>query len=904
MRIVVLFIIALFIVKNLSAQVRGTVADSANKKPITNAFVGMYPGSAKNDTIFTVTNENGQFQFDIIPKENFSVTVSSIGYMTGVKFRRLYGAEKRVNLDTIFLTSKSIMLEEVKIEVPPITIKGDTIEYKADSFKVKENAVIEDLLKKLPGVQVDRDGSIKAQGREITRIKVNGKDFFGGDPLLATRELPANIVDRIQIINDYGDQAAVTGIKQGEPEKTLNIRIKKNKNRGSFGRVNTGIGNEKRYVATVNSNYFSDQKQISVFGTSNNINPSFTTGRGAGSFDNMTGGSIGRSNARLSGGSSSPEGIITTNSVGMNYRDNWGKKLTVYGSYTYSKRTHSGTRITAQQNIFPSETFFNNQTNTFKNLGYNQTLFVNLEYNIDSFNYLKISPTFYRSKSNGNNNTVFDYFITSGKTSDGYYNTISTSNSPSISGTILYNHKFRKPGRDLSFDINTSSTENNSTEDSRNGIIQYSPSINSEFFLFSNQQNNNDNYGIKLTYTEPLVKARFIDVSFGHNFFYSKSNRTVYNVDPVTRARIFSSDLTDSYESNYFHDQLTINLRTSAKKYNYTLGVSAEPVDLRGFSITKNNAYKPVKAVNVFPVASFSYNFSNTRSINFSYRGSAQQPGFAQLQDVIDSSNVQYQTKGNPNLKPSIQNNLNLYYNSFSTSTGRVLFTNVSISTIKNQIVNNIIRIGTSGAQLTTPENVDGYYNVNGFYNYSRPFHNRNGLVSMNGSLNYYHNINLVDNFKNSANNWQAVQGVSFNFNNQNWLEFSAGVNYSLNSITYSDAGINSSPHNSKYSTWNYNGNVTIEIPWALIVRCDLDYLVNDGLTAGIARNVANLNTSIEKQLLHNKGLIRFQGLGLLNQNSNITRIISANSIIDSRTTKLNRYFLVSFAYRIQRFKK
>ena len=906
--IVLLFLISFFISENISAQIRGTAVDSATRKPLGKAVVGLFFESIKKDTVHTLTNENGEFRFDTIVNTNFFITISSVGYRTITRFRRIHDEEKWIDLDSIPLISESLILEEVKIIVPAITIKEDTIEYRADAFKVKENAVVEDLLKKLPGVQVDRDGNIKAQGKDVTRIKVNGKDFFSGDPLLATRELPANIVDKVQIINDYGDQAAISGIKQGEPEKTLNIRVKKDKNRGSFGRASAGIGNEKRYAAAVNCNYFNNQQQISLFGASNNINPSFTiganrVGRFAASFDNI-GGLMGSGNVRSSGGSIGSDGIITTNSAGINYRDNWGKKITVYGSYAFSRRNTSGKRITAQQNIFPTETFFNDQTNNFKNLGDNHSLFFNIECNIDSFNFLKISPTFSRSNNDGYSNTLFDYFTTSVKTSEGYYNTISTSNSPALSGIILYNHRFRKKGRNFSLNINASTTENNSYQDSRNHTVQYDPATTTDFFLFNYFQNDNDNYGIRLTYTEPLTNTRFLDATFAHDFSYSKSNRIVYNVDPATEIKMFSQGLSDNYKNDYVNDQLRISLRTIQKKYNYAVGISAEPVNLRGSSITRDSSYKPVKAVNIFPVANFGYNFSNTRSISFNYRGSAQQPGFRQLQDVIDSSNVQYQTRGNPNLKPSINHNLSAYYNSFNPKTGKVLFTNISFNITKNQIVYNNSRIGASGAQLTTPENVSGYYNVTASYDFSQPFNNRRNLARLNGSLNYNHNINLFDKVKNSANNWLIGQGINFNLNYKDWLECNAGINYSLNSIRYGNAGINNGFQNAKFSTWNFSSSAALEIGKGIVFRYDLYYLINSGLTGNVGKNVANLNASVEKQFLNNDALIRLQGFDLLNQNTTISRSIYANSVIDSRSTRLNRYFLLSFVHRIKKFKK
>jgi hypothetical protein len=233
-----------------------------------------------------------------------------------------------------------------------------------------------------------------------------------------------------------------------------------------------------------------------------------------------------------------------------------------------------------------------------------------------------------------------------------------------------------------------------------------------------------------------------------------------------------------------------------------------------------------------------------------------------------------------------------------------VLFTSLSVSTIQNQIVNNTSRIGTSGAQLTMPENVNGYYNVSGFYNFSKPYKNRRYVISVNGILNFNHNINLVDNVKNTGKNWVVGQGFNFEFNDKEWLEFAAGANYSLNSVIYSNTGINNSfLQNDKYSSWAVSSNVNINIFKSWVLKYDFQYTINHGLTGVVGKNTAIINASVEKQLFKKKsGIIRLQGLDLLNQNSNISRTVSANSIIDSRSNRLNRYFMLTFTYRLQKF--
>jgi hypothetical protein len=864
----------------------------------------MYPDTAAPDTLYAITNADGEFRFEKIPSANFTVKVSAIAYKPGRKFRRLYGSEKIIDLGTISLVNTAIILDEIVIHSLPVTVKEDTVEYRGDAFKVKENGVVEDLLKKLPGVSVDKNGNIKAQGRSVTRVKVNGKDFFSGDPKTATRELPANIVDKIQVIDDYGDQASVSGIKDGDPEKVMNIQLKKDKNTGLFGRVSAGAGDKGRYQASVSGNYFKDIRQLSVFVNSNNTGQSSVgntgTGKGQESSNNLSPGLNGDLPSASIGNN---DGITTLHSVGINYRDQWGKKISIYGNYTYGNKKTTGYKIISQQNIFSSGIYFNNQENIFESLGETHRISFNLEYTIDSFNYLKFSPALSFGKNNGSTGILFDYSTAAGKISEGNYDLDNHSTTPNFNSTLLFNHKFRKKGRNLSLNFNAGTFVNNSTQDSRNNTVLYNPSITSSLALFNRQQNNNYNYGIRLTYSEPISKLRFLDLALSHNLSFSGNDRAVYDVDALSGARFFNTGLSNDYENNFFTDRINLSIRTLQKKYNYTFGLSVQPVNLEGISVTKDSAYHPVKRINVFPVARFSYNFSKSRSLTASYRGDAMQPGFNQLQDVIDSSNLQYRTRGNPNLRPSVHHSFNVLYNNFDISSGTVLFTSLTANKIQNQVIYNTSPVGNSGAQITIPQNVNGYYNLSGYYNISRPFQNRKFIINLNGALNYINNINLTDNIKNTGRNWLISQGASFELNQEEWLQVSFAANYNLNSINYSGSASNF--QSSQYNYWLISGNFNVDLFKTWLLKYDVEFMINQGLTGEVGKNQAIMNASIEKQLFKKKtGLIRLQALDLLDQNSNIYRSVNANSIIDSRSNKLSRYIMLTFSYRFQKFHK
>ncbi len=941
-RIMRKFILVLSILSvgiTVHAQVKGTVIDSASKKPIDKAVVGLVIKSSPTDTTYTFTNEKGEFSFDVVPASNFSVIISNSGFTPVAKFVPVKQAEKTISIGTVILASRAKLLDEVVVQSAPIIVKEDTVEYRADAFKTKEGAVVEDLLKKLPGLDVDKDGNVKAQGKSVTRVKVNGKDFFGGDLKTATKELPANIVDKIQVIDDYGDQATVSGIKDGDPDKIINIELKKDKNKGFFGRATVGGGTEDRYQASFNGNYFNNNKQISLVANSNNTNASLFNFGGGGnrgmssmmstgmSVVSDMGGAGNMRNMMQSGdmsqfGGGNSGGITTTNSIGTNFRDQWGKRVSVYGSYSYSHRNTSQLKNTSSQNFYQTSSFINNQDLNSISIGDNHRATFNLEYQIDSFNYLKITPNVSYSSSDGNSKTIFDYNQTgSGKTSDGSNKTVSGSTSPNLSVNVLYNHKFRKRGRNFSATASLGNSESNSDQEVTNLSYQYvAPYIGPRnTFQYIDQQNDNHNYGVRLTYSEPINKFRTLDFSASHNLNYARNNKKTYNVDSLTQAKTMNNFLSNDYENDFYNNRVGVSLRTIMKKYNYTLGISVQPVDLRGKSLTNDSAYKSITRVNIFPVARMTYNFSRTKSLNMSYSGTANQPSFSQLQPVVDLSNPQSVSSGNPDLKPSINHNINASFNNFNFITGKVLFTNITFSTIKNQIIYKTSRLNSGGASVSVPQNVNGYYNLLGFYTYSKPYKNRKFVLTFNGSANYNHNVNLTDSIevnggtlkqnlnvqKITGNNWVLSQGFVFEVNLKDWLQLGTGVNYSINDNKYKNAGNASSStfQNTSSNAWTFTNNINIDLTKRLILKYDVDYTINNGLASSVSQNPVLMNASLEQQLFKKKnGIIKFSAFDLFKQNTNINRTVNANSIIDTRTNRLTRYFLLTFTYRLQKF--
>ncbi len=889
-------------------QVNGKIVDSSGN-PISRATLRLYI-DGKKDTLKTISNNVGFFLIKGIPEKNFTLVVTSIGYGTNTKKLSIPDGTDVLNMDNFKLLPEYSALQEIIVSVPPVIVKEDTVEYKADSFKLKPNAMVEDMLKKMPGIEVDKNGNITAQGKTVSKVRVNGKDFFSGDPKAATRELSADLIDKVQVIDDYGDLANASGIKDGEPDKIINLQLKKDKNKGFFARNTTGLGTNNRYQETANLNFFNNNRQISIMGGSNNINAS-TFGDGGGGFSGGGGGMGGGMGGRgiqvniggnNQGGFGGNEGLSTTKSIGANFRNDFeDKKGSIYGNYSFSKRNTDVISDVATQSFFQNTAFLNHQNSTSLSNSTSHRVSLNMEFNIDSFNYVKFMPNFSTRESESNSNSIFDYYRnTTTKTSDGKNINSSNSKSPSFDGNLIFNHKFRKRGRNLAVNMQGGYNSTDGLSDKNNQTNNLDPIVNTIRQIQNiNTNNHGDNFSIRFNYTEPIMKDRYLDVIYSYGQSYSNNDRATYLVDPTTAIKSLSTTLSNAYETDFTNQRIGANIRTVKRKYNYSIGISAQPVYQTGYSITKDSAYNPIKRSNIFPTARLAYNFTRTKTLNFNYFANAVQPSFGQLQPVKDISNPQYQTMGNPLLKPSQNHFFNIYFNDMDFKSGRTFFTGMNYNFIQNQIVNNTMRLGTSGSQLTSYANVNGYYNLTGFYSWSKPWKNRTYVFSFNGSANYNHNISLIDNAQNVGKNLLLSQGAKFEINWKDWLEFDLGGRYGLNRVRYTLPG----QQNVDYGSWTLSNNIRIDIPGGWVFRHDLEYIINRGLSSNVNQNIAFMNSSFEKQIFKKKnGSIRLSGYDILKQNKSIARTISGNNITDTKVNRLTQYFMATFILRISKF--
>ncbi|QJD95270.1 outer membrane beta-barrel protein [Mucilaginibacter robiniae] len=919
MKQLLLFITLVFITKLSFAQttreVTGVVKDSTG---IT------LPGStvkliAGHDSVTTVTNANGAFSFPTVKNNQFIIRVSSIGYIAYQKQFSFAADNKSVNTGTIILKTESTLLKSVTItDVNPIKLKEDTTDFNANAYKVREGAPVQDMLKKLPGVDVDKDGNVTAQGKSVTKVRVNGKDFFGGDLKTATQNLPADVVQNIQLIDDYGDQANLTGVKSGEPEKILNITIKQDKNYGYFGQATVGDGSDaqkaiagkdedNRYVASANVFSFKGDRQLALLGSFNNTNTNlFSFGSGGPRSGGPGGPPPGASST------SNTNGITTTRSLGFNYRDSWGKKITTYGSYSFSDNTTNTISSSIQKNNSLTSPTINNQSNNQTDEKINHRFNFNIEYKIDSVNYLKITPTVTYAGINTdltqsstllrNSQTITDYTLASSL----------NSSAPNFGGNVLYNHRFNSHGRNFSINASAGSTKLTQTQNPVYNYLTGTANAPTNQLISTNVKL--DSVSTNLSYLEPLSKRSFLELTYAYHYAYTTSDKetdTLTTANTRNRYDLLSND----YNYTFITNRFGLNYRFIEKKYNYTLGIAAQPAILNGHSVnTSTNTH--VTTFNIAPTARFIYNVSRSQSFSLNYNGASNQPTYNELQPVIDFSNASYPVQGNSSLKPEFNNNLSIRYNQFNFQSGNVLFTNLSFTKTDNKIVANSItypQVYTpnpklAGTILTQYLNADGFYSASGFYMYAKPWEKRKYTLFVNGNVTYNNNISYISNVdsatyamntaKNIAKNLILTQGTRFRVDITDIIDAEANASYSITK-TNNSLPQNNSNNNFRTINLGVSGKNYFWKNWVL--SYDYTKTIYKGYQGATNPNI--LNAYVERRFLkQNVGTLRLSAYDLFNQNTGFTTTQTGSYVTQTQANRLGRYYLLSFTLRLQKF--
>jgi hypothetical protein len=874
-------------------EVSGIVKD-ATGQTLTGATITL---TSKKDTLKTATNDDGVFVFRNVKLATFVITIKSIGYMASVRRYLNNDAVKRIVLDPIQLKPEVNMLKEVKVQgTPSITYKTDTVEYRASDYKVRENATVDELLKKMEGMEVGSDGTLTHQGQQVTKARLNGKDYAGGDVAQAIQNLPADIVDKVQIIDDYGDQAGRTGIKDGDPTKVLNITTRADRSVGNIIRATVSDGDDDRYDERLFAQRINANEQLGVIGNvRNTINGVASPGINSGSGGAVTGNST-------SGGSG---GTTTSGGPSFNYRDQWSKSIQVNASYRYTYNDVNSINNSVGQTFSSLGTTNFSKQSTGTNNTKTQTASFEFEYTPDSSNFLRITPSVSYTDNTSSNNTQYNQTGLLNQYSNGL--STGSNTTPTYGAIILYQYIFKKPRRNISIQFNlTNGDQHQNTE--QNTQIQYKDSLqnvlkDSLVHRTIDRSNLTKNYRASLTYVEPLTK--FTQLEFNSQLIYRGYENTAVtsNISPDGEATEIDS-LSNVYRYSFTQTRIALNYRVNKTKYNLSIGATAIPSHLEGANISKatstdrNDFY-------LIPIFRFQYVWSRQQRISINYSGAPTEPTFNQIQPLPDYSDPQNPVFGNPGLKPSFQHTINTIYNNYISNQKINLSANVSTIFYDNQIVSNVVQVAQPGLKSFLPEtyyiNMSGAHSITGNYNISKQSDDRSYNFALNGLIAYGHSLGMSNNIEDVVTTWHYNERFGPRIDPNDWLEVNPYISYDVNKSTNTlPSSINS---NIKTTALSIDGRFFLLKSRTLTIGYSASKNYINGISDNVTKNPFVVNSYLEKEFFKRKnGILRVSAFDIFDQNNFINRVITQNSITDTKTNALSRYLLVSFVLNLQKW--
>ena len=899
-------------------RVSGKVIDADDKLPVMEATVQVL--SLPDSTMVTgqSTNLDGRFSIHVRPG-NYVLRVSFIGYTSVEKKISITNAKPNLNVGTVEMSIDAVMLDAATVvaQAPEVTAKADTLIYNTSAYRVPEGSALEELVKKLPGAEVDESGKITINGKEITKIMIDGKEFFADDPNIAMKNLPVNIIDKIQAYDKQSDMARVTGIEDGEEETVLDLTVKPGMNHGFFGNVDGAYGTEDRYSGKLLANYFRDKNQFTVIGSANNVNDNSFPGGG--------------------GFRRQENGLTAIKMAGANFATE-NEKFKSEGSVNFNYK--DADQISKQS----SETFVSTENSSFKNaMDHSRNKTTNLtadafmEWRPDTMTTLIFRPRIrYGKTDNANSQNSYTFNQDPGYSTDELFSTddlsslvpedqivnkvmresLKKGDDLTLTGMMIFNHRLNNEGRNITFRGRYNYTNSSSEQFSLSTTeyFQQTPEeLKETLNRYIDTPTKSSEYNVRLTYSEPIFKGGFLQ--FSYNFQYSRSttdNTTFdmpdnWTIDGDKAGGTFNSDLSKSATYNYYNHQAEITFRWIREKMRFNVGMSFQP-QRSTLSYTQGE-YQVDTVRNVFnftPTLDFRYRFSKTSQLRIRYRGRTSQPNMIDLLPITDDTDPLNVTKGNPGLKPTFTNNLRMEYNTFNTETQRGMFSFFNFQNTMNSISNRRTYNEETGGYTTMPENINGNWNIFGIVGGNIALKNKKYTINTFTRANYQNMVSYISNNadlyaadKNTTKRLSLGERLRGTYRNDWWeVSLNGSLDYTHSRNSYQEQ------NNMDTYQFSYGASTNVRLPWNMTISTDISQNSRRGYTdASMNRDELIWNAQIAQDFLKgNAATVSVQFYDILKNQSNISRTISAAMRQDTEYNAIYSYCMVHFIYRLNLF--
>ncbi|NDV69799.1 outer membrane beta-barrel protein [Dysgonomonas sp. 25] len=906
----ILFITScLFAQNSQNITIKGSVLDNTTKEIIESASVRILNARDSSYVTGTVTDEKGNFSLTI-PGKRYIVELSFMGFDS--QYFNVSPRQNNGNIGQVYLSESSILLQEavVTAKAVEILVKGDTVEYNADSYKTQESAVVEDLIKKIPGAEVDSDGKITINGKEISKILVDGKEFFSDDPKVASKNLPAKMVEKLQVLDKKSDMAQLTGFDDGEEETVINLTVKPGMKEGLFGNFLGGYGSRGRYEGNGMVNYMRNSTQLTVLGGLNNTN-------NAGATDFASSMRQGGPPRGLTFGSNN--GVATTNNIGVNFATEVKDKLKVSGDVRFNSIDNDVT--SDMERDYGTNDMRERMTSLAKGNNKSQSFGTNFrfEWKPDTLTQIVFRPSFQYNKNKNRQYEKGETYYASGKSdlsytedTTAYY---SDADGWNTRGDLMLSRRLSNSGRTITFRVAGGYSETNSDAYNYSDNIYHFADLRPDSIpplpidQKSVQDDKSYNWRASVSYVEPLGRNNFLELQYTARNNYSDADKNVYSNDLLDNYGMRVDSVSRRIENDFTRHNVTLSFQSMREKFNYTIGLGLEPNRTKTTTtdpVSGKTSYKPINTTFFAPRARFNYMWSKRKNLRIDYYGSASQPSTRQLFDGIYSDNGNKIEIGNPNLRPSFENRLHIRYQNFNPEQGSAFMIFARLTYKMKDIVSTTIWEEKNGTPLevATYKNVDGNMSANARVIYNTPLRNRKFSFNTMTFASYSRTNSFVspgqgvDALKNTANNYRIQENAGLRFTSD-LFDFTVRGNMSYNKVK-------NNVSNNNRNVWDYGGyaDFTLHLPYNFHIDSDLTYSDNSGYNDGFDKKEWLWNASIAKDFLKAKNAtIRVKMYDILQDRSNVSWTSNQNYTQSTRYNTINSYVMINLVYRFQIFK-
>lgn len=897
------YVLAAFTLLFLSIQpilaqqyhVNGTVRHMADDEPFAYSTVLLLSTPDSLVAHETLTHADGTFVFEDVEAADYTLRVQYLGYE---HVDRAVSVTDNIQVGTLYLREGAQLLDAVTITMrPPVgEQRGDTTQFNAGAFQTMKDATAQSLIEKMPGMGSE-DGTLQAQGENIVQILVDGKPFFGTDVNAALQNLPAEIIQSVQIYDKLSDRAELSGFDDGEREKTINIITKPNSRRGLFGKASAGYGTNDRYIAGASVNAFNEEQRLTVTGLSNNIN------------------AVDYSADPNSQGEFRPQnGIINTNRIGLNYTDNWGDKVDLNTSYLFNHRKNVGESSLLREYILPDadgQYYTESSNNTRRNTAHRVDM--RLEYNIDSNNRILFRPNFSARYDKENSFFAGNTLSDGGPINQTENSRLADNADIDFNTRLYYSRRFMTPGRSLRLGVETGNHWNDDDAERHADNIFYDDIERVETI---NQHIVRTRRGLtweaSAAYTEPLSKHSMMELEYEIGNHINDSDQLTYDTDGMGSRLRIDTALSNMFDSEYLRQEAEIGYQYAYEKVRLQVEAAYQHARLTNNQEFPSPYHLRRNFQSVMPSVRFNYRFTDSKNLQFDYDARTHAPSVGDLQAVINNTNPLHLRTGNPDLDQSYSNRFRLNYRMYDPETQRSFFAQVRSSQTSDMVVNSTLVadepielsdgiVLERGAQLTRPVNLDGYWDINSYFHYGMPVRFLPSNFNVHGGIRYSHRPGMVNEQVNAVNSTRYSGGLSLSSNISDRIDFNIWTRSSFNSVENSLRPALDNDYFTQTTRFNYNW-----ILWQnLVYRLDVHHRYNSGLPEGFDNSTFMVNMALGKKFLKNeRAEISLNAYDLFDQNNDIHRNITEMYIQDSQSNVMQRFFMLSLTYNIRHFSR